>query len=131
MIMVSVGVGVVDGIYRWLGIGRGRHGTVVYGVHMLEVTRVYLQLGRRRTVDIHFKWLRGQVVALDLGGGKVIVFQVVVVAVDGGRISGLGDFRVVVVACNPDETAIVGENGPPRYTAVGREELDLGLVIAL
>jgi hypothetical protein len=74
--------------------------------------------------------LRGQVVALDLGGRKVIVVQVVVVAVDGGRLCGLGNFRVVVVACHPDETAIVGENRPPRYAAVGREELDLSLIVA-
>ena len=66
-------------------------------------------------VDVHFKWL---VVALDLGGGKVIVIQVILIAVDGGRMSGLGNFRLVVVTCHPDETAIVGENGPPRYAAV-------------
>jgi hypothetical protein len=40
--MVRVRVGVVDGIHRWLRIGRGRHGTVVYRVHMWEVIRVYL-----------------------------------------------------------------------------------------
>ena len=45
--------------------------------------------------------------------------------------SGVRNFRVVVVACHPDETAIVGEHGPPRYAAARREELDLGLVIAL
>ena len=45
--------------------------------------------------------------------------------------SGLRDFWVVVVTCHPDETAIVGENGPPRYAAARREELDLGLIIAL
>lgn len=41
-VKMSVRVGVVDGIHRRLGIGRGRHGTVVYRVHMLEVIRVYL-----------------------------------------------------------------------------------------
>ena len=82
-------------------------------------------------VDVHFKWLRGQVVTLDLGGGEIIIIQVVVVAVDGGRVCGLGNFRVVIVTCHPDETAIAGENRPPRYAAVRREELDLGLVIAL
>lgn len=41
-IMVSVRVGIVDGIHRRLRIGRGRHSTVVYRVHMLEVIRVYL-----------------------------------------------------------------------------------------
>ena len=40
--MVSVRVGIVDGIHRRLRIGRGRHSTVVYRVHMLEVIRVYL-----------------------------------------------------------------------------------------
>ena len=126
--MMSTRVGVVDGIHRRLGIGRGGHGTVVDRVHMLEVIRVYLQLGRRWVVDVHFKWL---VVALDLGRGKVIIVQVVVITVDGGGMSGLGNFRVVVVTCHPDETAIVGENRPPRYAAVRREELDLSLVIAL
>ena len=58
-------------------------------------------------VDVHFKRL---VVALDLGGGKVIIVQVIVIAVDGGGMSGLGNFRVLVVTCHPDETAIVGEN---------------------
>jgi hypothetical protein len=46
-------------------------------------------------------------------------------------VSGLGNFWVVVVTCDPDETTIVGENRPPRYTAVRREELDLGLIIVL
>ena len=61
-------------------------------------------------VDVHFKWLRGQVVALDLGGGEIIIIQVVVVAVDGGRVTGLRNFRLVIVARDPDETAIAGEN---------------------
>ena len=34
-------------------------------------------------VDVHFKWLRGQIVALYLGRRKVIIVEVVVVAVDG------------------------------------------------
>ena len=80
-------------------------------------------------VDVHFKWL---VVALDLGGGKVIIIQVVVVvAVDGGGMSGLGNFRVVVITCDPDEPAIVGKHGPPRYAAVRGEELELGLILVL
>ena len=61
-------------------------------------------------VDVHFKWLGGQVVALDLGGREIIIIQVVVVAVDGGRVSRLGNFRVVVVTCHPDKTAIIGKN---------------------
>ena len=40
--MVRVRVGIIDSIHRWLGIGGGRHGTVVYRVHMCEVIRVYL-----------------------------------------------------------------------------------------
>jgi len=40
--MMTARVGVVDGIHRRLGIGRGGHGTVVDRVHMLEVVRVYL-----------------------------------------------------------------------------------------
>ena len=61
-------------------------------------------------VDVHFKWLGGQVVALDLGGREIIIIQVVVVAVDGGRVSRLGSFRVVVVTCHPDKPAIIGKN---------------------
>lgn len=40
--MKRVRVGIVDGIYRRLGIGSGRQGTMVYRVHMREVIRVYL-----------------------------------------------------------------------------------------
>ena len=40
--MMSVRVRVVDSIHRRLGIGSGRHGAVVYRVHMREVIRVYL-----------------------------------------------------------------------------------------